>query len=93
MEEVFPVASGIVLGLALVYLVPGHLRTWILAAGSVLLGATASWLSGELAVSWLFLLVDISQLTASSPLSQLAVAPRSTLPAARIHVRRCPGTR
>ena len=48
MEEVFPVASGIVLGLALVYLVPRHLRTWILAAGSVLLGATASWLSVEL---------------------------------------------
>ena len=69
MEEVFPVASGIVLGLALVYLVPGHLRTWILAAGSVLLGATASWLSGELAVSWLFLLVDISQVLVAAGLT------------------------
>ena len=61
MEEIFPVGSGIVLGLVVAYFVSGRLRGWVLAIGSILIGFMASWVSGELAVSWLYLLVDIGQ--------------------------------
>jgi len=74
MEEVFPVGSGVVLGLVLAYLVPGRLRGWILAVGSALIGAAASWISGELAVSWLYLLVDIGQVLVAGALTWILAA-------------------
>jgi hypothetical protein len=69
MEEVFPVGCGVVLGLVVAYLVASRVRAWILAAGSVLIGATASWITGELAVSWLYLLVDIGQVLIAGALT------------------------
>jgi hypothetical protein len=69
MEEVFPVGSGVVLGLAIAYLVPGRLRAWVLAGASVLIGVTASWVSGELAVSWVYLLIDIAQVLVAGAMS------------------------
>ena len=51
MEEVFPVGSGVALGLALAYLVRPRFRVGVLGGFSVLLGTTASWVSGELTVS------------------------------------------
>ena len=69
MEEVFPVGSGVVLGFAIAYLVPARLRGWVLAIGSVLIGAAASWISGELAVSWLYLPVDIGQVLVAGALT------------------------
>ena len=69
MEEVLPVGSGVVLGLVVAYLVSGRLRGWILAVGSVLIGAMASWVSGELAVSWLYLVVDIGQVLVAAALT------------------------
>ena len=61
MEEVFPVGSGIVLGLVVAYLISGRLRAWVLAVGSVAIGVTASWIGGELEASWLYILVDVGQ--------------------------------
>jgi len=61
MEEVFPVTAGVVLGLVIAYLVSARLRGWVLAVAGVLVGFTASWVSGELAVSWLYVLVDVAQ--------------------------------
>jgi hypothetical protein len=69
MEEIFPVGSGVVLGVVVAYLVSSGLRGWILAAASVLIGAMASWLSGELAVSWLYLFVDIGQVLIAGALT------------------------
>lgn len=69
MEEVFPVGSGVVLGLVIAYLVPGRLRGSILAVGSILIGATAAWITGEVAVSWLYLLVDIGQVLVAGALT------------------------
>jgi hypothetical protein len=74
MEEVFPVGSGIVLGLVVAYLVSGRLRGWVLAAGSVLIGATAAWVTGELAVNWLYLLVDIGQALVAGALTWILAA-------------------
>jgi len=61
MEEVFPVGSGVVLGLAIAYLVPGRFRGWVLGCFGVPIGAMASWVSGELAISWVYLLIDTAQ--------------------------------
>jgi hypothetical protein len=74
MEEVFPVGCGVVLGLVIAYLVPGRLRGRILAVGSALIGAAASWISGELAVSWLYLLVDIGQVLVAGALTWILAA-------------------
>src|SRR5262249_43555871 len=56
-------------GRCVAYLASGRLRGWILAVGSVLIGATASWASGELAVSWLYLFVDIAQVLLAGALT------------------------
>jgi hypothetical protein len=39
----------------------------------VLIGAAASWVSGELAVSWLYLVVDIGQVLVAGALSWILV--------------------
>ena len=74
MEEVFPVASGVVLGLVVAYLAAGRLRGWILAVGSVLIGWTASWISGELAVNSLYLVVDTGQVLLAGALTWILAA-------------------
>jgi hypothetical protein len=73
-EETFPVGSGVVLGLVVAYLISGRLRGWVLAIGSVAIGVTASWISGELEASRLYILVDAGQaLIAGALTSILAV--------------------
>jgi hypothetical protein len=73
MEEIFPVGAGVLLGLVIGWAVPGRFRGWVLAIGSLVIGATASWVSGELAVSWLYLLVDIGQVLLAGALSWILV--------------------
>lgn len=74
MEEAFPVALGVVLGVVVAYLVSGRQRGWVLGGGSLLIGVAASWISGELAVSWLYLLVDIGQALAAGALTWILAA-------------------
>ena len=74
MEEVFPVGSGVVLGLVIAYLVRGRFRLWTLGGGSVLLGAAASWITGELAASWGYLLIDIGQVLAAGAMTWILAA-------------------
>jgi hypothetical protein len=74
MDEVFPVGSGVVLGLFVAYLVPGRLRGWVLGAGSVLFGGLAAWITGELAVTWLYLAVDIGQALVAGGLTWILAA-------------------
>ena len=61
MDEVFPVLAGIALGLATCTLRRAWLRVAVVAILGVALGALASWISGELAVSRLYVLVDAAQ--------------------------------
>ena len=58
MNEVFPVVSGVVAGLALGRLTALR-RPWLWMVVSVVLGLSATLLSGEWKVSWAYLLVDI----------------------------------
>ena len=73
MDEVFPVLAGIALGLA-----TSTLRLkWLGAAAIGILGAAlgvvAAWISGELAVSQLYLLVDTAQVIVAAVLSRILV--------------------
>jgi hypothetical protein len=84
MEEVLPVGGGVVLGLVIARLVPLRLRGWVLALGSLLIGAGASWITGELAVSWLYLLADVGQALLAAALTWiLALRWRRLLGASR----------
>jgi hypothetical protein len=46
----------------------------MLAVGSAVIGAAASWISGELAVSRLYLLVDIGQVLVAGALTWILAA-------------------
>ena len=48
MDEVFPILGGVIVGLVVPTVVP-------------VLGVTASWISGELAVSTVYILIDVAQ--------------------------------
>jgi hypothetical protein len=56
--ELLPVASGLLAGALLVFLRPG-LRVPAGVALAVVLGALATFVSGEYLISWSFLLVDV----------------------------------
>lgn len=72
MNELLPIASGIVLGAVLAHLRPA-LPLRIQAALAILLGAIAAVASGEFSVSWGYLLVDIA-LVAGSALASMRLA-------------------
>jgi hypothetical protein len=69
MDEVFPVLAGIVLGLLTFTLRRMWLRLVVVGVLGVTLGAVASWISGELAVSWLYVLVDAAQVIVAALLT------------------------
>jgi hypothetical protein len=60
MHEVFPVTMGVLVGLLATRLA-GWRRVVAVVTLSVLVGVLASAVSGELAVSWGFILVDMGQ--------------------------------
>jgi hypothetical protein len=69
MDEVFPVLAGIALGLATCPMRPGWLRLALIGIAGFGLGATASWISGELAISRVYVLVDAAQVIVAAVLS------------------------
>jgi uncharacterized membrane protein len=69
MDEVLPVLAGIAVGLVAERLPSSILRTVFIAALGVAFGFAASWLSGELAISWVYLLIDTAQVVAASILT------------------------
>ena len=72
MQEIFPLASGIVLAMLTQRLVPPPWRVPVLVALSLVFGFLASLVSGELAVSWGFVSVDTA-LVLLAALATLAV--------------------
>ena len=68
MQELFPVVSGVVLGIVVAGLRPS-LRLWVGVLLSVVPGLCATVLSGEFEVSWDYLLVDIPLVAVSAGLS------------------------
>lgn len=72
MEEVLPVLSGIAIGVLTFRLSPMALRAALFAALTVAAGIFASWVSGELAVSWLYILIDVGQVLVAGVLTSTA---------------------
>jgi hypothetical protein len=73
MDEVFPVLAGVVLGLLLHGIASRSRRGAIAGMASVAVGALASWVSGELAVSWLYVLIDTAQVLVAALLTSVLV--------------------
>jgi len=61
MEEVFPVLAGVVVGLAAYGVRSVWLRLFLLVLFGLGFGVVASWISGELAISWTYALIDVAQ--------------------------------
>lgn len=59
MGEILPISAGILVGLICWRIASVRLRSAALVVLSVLFGALASLVNGELALSWGFLLIDI----------------------------------
>ncbi len=73
MDEVFPVLAGVVIGLATHAVRPAWLKASVIGALGIVVGVTASWVSGEVAVSWVYILVDIGQVVAASAMTGILV--------------------
>jgi hypothetical protein len=73
MDEVFPVLCGIAVGLVL-GIVPSRLRMLALGVSNVALAVLASWVSGELEVSWVYVLIDLAQVLGAALLTSFLVA-------------------
>jgi hypothetical protein len=69
MDEIFPVLAGVVVGLAIHHIASKMLSAVLVVMASLGLGALASWISGELAVSWAYLLVDAAQVLIAAVLT------------------------
>jgi len=68
MDELFPVVSGVVLGIVVAGIRPS-LRLWIGIPVSIVLGLAATVLSGEFEVGWEYLLIDMPLVAVSAGLS------------------------
>jgi hypothetical protein len=68
MDELFPVVSGVVLGIVVAGLRPS-LRLWVGVLLSVLLGMAATLVSGEFEAGWEYLLIDIPLVAVSAGVS------------------------
>ena len=69
MDEVFPVLAGIAIGLAAASVSSTILRALLIGILGIAFGFAASWLAGELAISWVYLLVDTAQVIGASVLT------------------------
>ncbi len=73
MDEVFPVLAGVALGLAFHHIASGGLRIALLLVLSLAFGVVASWISGELAISWVYILIDAAQVLIAAVLTAALV--------------------
>jgi hypothetical protein len=71
MNELFPIVSGVVIGLLLGVLRPS-LRFGVAVVLSVVFGFAATVASGEFRISWGYLLIDIPLVAGSAALSFIA---------------------
>jgi high-affinity Fe2+/Pb2+ permease len=65
LNELFPIVSGVLLGLFIQTLRPS-LRLWIAVPVATVLGVLATIVSGEFKIGWEFLLIDIPLVAAAA---------------------------
>lgn len=69
MEEVLPIAAGIVAGFIVHTIVPARLKSLALVILTVLLGFLATYVSGELLISWAYVVFDSAQVMVAAAIS------------------------
>ena len=73
MEEVFPVLAGVVVGLALNPMKPRLLRSILVLVAALGSGTLAAWISGELAISPVYIAIDAAQVAIAAILTAMLV--------------------
>ncbi len=73
MQEIFPIASGVVIALLTWRLAPPRWQGPLLAVLALIFGFLASLTSGELAVSWGFVSVDTALVLLAAVLTLIAL--------------------
>ena len=73
MEEVFPVLAGVVVGLALHPMKSRVLRSILVLVAALGFGALAAWVSGELAISPVYIAIDAAQVAIAAILTAMLV--------------------
>jgi hypothetical protein len=82
MQELFPLTAGFVIGLVVQQLRSTKLKVAVLVTLCIVFGALASYISGELEVSWGFLSVDMALVWLGALVSVALVAVWRRRPAA-----------
>ncbi len=82
MNEIVPIAGGLLLGMCL-WAVPARWRLLTGLLGAVLIGVLATVVSGEYRISWEFLLFDIPLAAVSTVAAYLGARQLSTRAVAR----------
>ena len=73
MEEVFPVLAGVVVGLVLHPMKSRLVRSLLILVFSLAFGALAAWVSGELAMSPIYIAIDAAQVGIAAILTAMLV--------------------
>jgi len=73
MDEVFPVLAGVVVGLASALLRSMPSKVILIGLMGLAFGVCASWISGELSISWMYLVVDAVQVIGATAMTSLLV--------------------
>ena len=74
MNEVFPIVAGVLSALLVWEYVPVRFRAFALGACGVVFGAVAALISGELFVSWVFLVIDTTLVLLATAVTTALVA-------------------
>jgi len=67
MDEVFPILGGVVIALATHHVRSGPLQILLIVGGA------ATWIGGELAVSWVYVLIDTAQAVGAAVMTVILV--------------------
>lgn len=74
MGELFPVLAGVCIGFVVQWIASRRMRIMALVILSIIAGFTASFISGELFVSWDFLFFDIPLVLFTGVVTMLVLA-------------------
>jgi len=82
MGELFPVLAGVCIGFVVQWIASVRMRNIALFVLSILAGFTASYISGELFVSWDFLVFDIPLVFLAAVVTSVVIAWQRSRPMA-----------
>jgi uncharacterized membrane protein AbrB (regulator of aidB expression) len=74
--EAVPVAAGVLIGLLTWRLLPVRFRAAFLLGASALAGALITWASGELELSWAFVVFDMGQVVLAALVTSVVLTGR-----------------